>query len=106
MSEMRTSRIAFVGSGVMAEVMISGMLSQGATEPGRIWASGPREDRAAQLRDAYGINAGTDNLEAVSNADIVVLSVKPQTLPKVLPEIRKAIREGHLVMSIIAGNEA
>jgi pyrroline-5-carboxylate reductase len=33
----------------------------------------------------------------------VVLSVKPQTLPKVLPEIRKGIREGHLVMSIIAG---
>ena len=103
MSEMRTSRIAFVGSGVMAEVMISGMLSQGATEPGRIWASGPREERAAQLRDTYGIHAGTDNLEAVGNADIVVLSVKPQTLPKVLPEIRKGIREGHLVMSIIAG---
>lgn len=95
--------IAFVGSGVMAEVMISGLLSQGGTEPDRIWASGPREDRAAELRQAYGIHATTDNLEAVANADLVVLSVKPQTLPKVLPEVRKGIREGHLVMSIIAG---
>lgn len=95
--------IAFVGSGVMAEVMISGLLSQGGTEPDRIWASGPREERAAELRQAYGIHATTDNLEAVANADLLVLSVKPQTLPKVLPEVRKGIREGHLVMSIIAG---
>lgn len=98
-----TAGIAFVGSGVMAEVMISGLLSQGGTEPERIWASGPRDERAAELREAYGIHTTTDNLEAVANADLVVLSVKPQTLPKVLPEIRKGIREGHLVMSIIAG---
>ncbi len=103
MSDLRSSRIAFVGSGVMAEVMISGMLSLGDADPGRIWASGPREERAAHLRETYGIHAGTDNLEAVGNADIVVLSVKPQTLPKVLPEIRKGIQEHHLVLSIIAG---
>lgn len=100
---MSASNIAFVGSGVMAEVMISGLLSQGGAEPDRIWASGPREERAAELRQAYGIRATTDNLEAVANADLVVLSVKPQTLHKVLPEVRKGIREGHLVMSIIAG---
>jgi pyrroline-5-carboxylate reductase len=98
-----SSGIAFVGSGVMAEVMISGLLSQGGMEPDRIWASGPRAERAEELRQAYGIHATLDNLEAVANADLVVLSVKPQTLPKVLPEIRKGIREGHLVMSIIAG---
>ena len=91
MTDLRSSRIAFVGSGVMAEVMISGLLSQGATEPERIWASGPREERAVQLREAYGIHASTDNLEAVANADLVVLSVKPQTLAKVLPEIAKGI---------------
>ena len=52
-----------------------GLLSQGATDPERIWASGPREERALQLREAYGIHASTDNLEAVANADLVVLSV-------------------------------
>ncbi|HWM93145.1 MAG TPA: pyrroline-5-carboxylate reductase [Thermoanaerobaculia bacterium] len=103
MSDLRTSRIAFVGSGVMAEVMISGLLTQEGADPGRIWASGPRAERAAQLRETYGVHGTTDNLEAVSNAELVVLSVKPQTLPKVLPEIREAIRERHLVLSIIAG---
>jgi pyrroline-5-carboxylate reductase len=103
MSDLNSSRIAFVGSGVMAEVMISGLLSQGTAEPDRIWASGPRGERSQQLQDLYGIHGTTDNLEAVANADLVVLSVKPQTLPKVLPEIRKGIRKRHLVLSIIAG---
>lgn len=103
MTQKQGSRIAFVGSGVMAEVMISGLLSRQVREPDEIWASGPREERAAELREAYGIHATTDNLEAVSHGDIVVLAVKPQTLAKLLREIQRGIRQKHLVMSIIAG---
>jgi pyrroline-5-carboxylate reductase len=87
----------------MAEVMISGLLTRAVTAPDRIWASGPRQERADALRERYGIQAITDNREAVRNAEIVVLAVKPQTLAKVLREIREGIRPGHLVLSIIAG---
>ena len=96
-------RIAFIGSGVMAEVMINGLLTRGVTAPDRIWAAGPRQERAEQLLAAYGVRATTNNVEAAENADIVVLSVKPQTLAKVLKQIRSSIRQEHLVMSIIAG---
>ena len=96
-------RIAFVGSGVMAEVMINGLLTRGVTSPDRIFAAGPRQERAEQLLATYGVQATTDNVEAAENADIVVLSVKPQTLAKVLKQIRPSIRQEHLVMSIIAG---
>lgn len=100
---METQRIAFVGSGVMAEVMIKGLLTRGVISPDRIWAAGPRQERADQLIASYGVRGTTDNLEAVASADIVVLSVKPQTLAKVLKQIRGGIRHEHLVMSIIAG---
>jgi pyrroline-5-carboxylate reductase len=100
---METQRIAFVGSGVMAEVMINGLLTRQVVAPERIWASGPRQERAEQLRERYGIRATTDNLEVVENAEILVLAVKPQSLAKVLRQIRGAIRHEHLVMSIIAG---
>ena len=100
---MEGQRIAFVGSGVMAEVMINGLLTRGVTSPERIFAAGPREERAEQLVATYGVRATTDNVEAAENADIVVLSVKPQTLAKVLKQIRPSIRQEHLVMSIIAG---
>jgi pyrroline-5-carboxylate reductase len=98
-----TPRIGFVGSGVMAEVMIEGLLTRQLVAPGEIWAAGPRPERAEQLAARYGIQATTDNLEAVAGADLVVLSVKPQTLSKVLCQIRGAIRQEQLVLSIIAG---
>ena len=100
---MEGQRIAFIGSGVMAEVMINGLLTRNVTSPDRIFAAGPRPERAEQLIATYGVRAGTNNVEAAENADIVVLSVKPQTLAKVLRQIRKSIRQEHLVMSVIAG---
>ena len=100
---MNQQHIAFVGSGVMAEVMIKGLLSLGMTPPDHIWAAGPRDERARLLSETYGVHGTTDNLEAVRRADLVVLSVKPQTLAKVLRQIRPAIRRDHLVVSIVAG---
>jgi len=96
-------RIGFVGSGVMAGVMIDGLLTRQLVAPGDIWAAGPRHERADQLAARYGIHATTDNLEAVEQADLVVLSVKPQILAKVLHQLRAAIRHEQLVVSIVAG---
>lgn len=96
-------RIAFIGSGVMAEVLINGLLTREMTAPERIWAAGPRRERADHLFATYGVRGTTDNLVAVENADLIVLSVKPQTLAKVLKQIRPKIRHEHMVMSIIAG---
>ncbi|MEO6196019.1 MAG: pyrroline-5-carboxylate reductase [Thermoanaerobaculia bacterium] len=97
------TRIAFVGSGVMAEVMIRGLLTHELAAPGRIWAAGPRPERAAQLAGTYAIHGTTDSLEAIDNAGLVVLAVKPVTLAKVLTQIRGSLRPDHVVMSIVAG---
>lgn len=95
--------IAFIGAGAMAEAMISGLLSQKLIEPKRIVASGPRPERGEFLRRNYGVQVTTDNAAAVEGADVVVLAVKPQILPHVLPELKGRIPSGSLVLSIIAG---
>lgn len=100
---MENQRIAFVGSGVMAEVMITGLLSREGSRPDQIWAAGPRAARAEDLHARYGVNGTTDNLAAIANADLVVLAVKPQSLAEVLPALRPAIRHEQVVLSIIAG---
>ncbi|HVT61237.1 MAG TPA: pyrroline-5-carboxylate reductase [Thermoanaerobaculia bacterium] len=99
----KTPRIGFIGSGVMADVMINGLLTRQVIAPADIWAAGPRAERGEALAARYGIHVTTDNPEAVEAAEIVILSVKPQTLAKVLPQIRGSIRHEQLVMSIIAG---
>jgi pyrroline-5-carboxylate reductase len=100
---MADRKIAFVGSGGMAEAMIDGLLGGGGARPERVWASGPRAARAAELHARYGIHATTDNREAIANADLVVLAVKPQSLAEVLPAIRPALHAGQVVISIVAG---
>ncbi len=103
MSEPQFPAIAFVGSGAMAEVMIKGLLGRDMAAPARIWAAGPRPERAAALAERYGIHGTTDSLAAVAAGEIVVLAVKPQTLAKVLKQLRGRIRPDHLVLSIVAG---
>ncbi len=96
-------KIAFVGPGVMAEAMIAGLLRQQVAEAGALTAAGPRLERLEELHTRYDIAFNTDNAAAVNNADVVVLSVKPQRLDKVLAGLRGAIRPDALVLSIVAG---
>ena len=95
--------IAFIGSGVMAEAMIKGLLRQGLVTPGQIVASGPRPERGQELFDRYDVHTTTDNVEAASGADVVVLSVKPQVLCRVLEELGGHVDSKALVFSIVAG---
>jgi pyrroline-5-carboxylate reductase len=95
--------IAFIGSGIMAEAMIKGLLREGLVAPGRITASGPRPERSQELDDRYSIASTTDNVEAARGADVVVLSVKPQVLCRVLEELTDHVAPQALVLSIVAG---
>jgi pyrroline-5-carboxylate reductase len=98
-----TSRtIGFVGAGNMAEAMLRGLLRGKDFTPAQVSASGPREERVRELREKYGINATTDN-HVPASAEIVVLSVKPQIMSRVLNEIAGTISPDALVISIAAG---
>lgn len=95
--------LAFVGSGTMAEAMVKGLLDRALIDPDHIIASGPRQERGEALTTRFGIRATTDNREAVREAGIVVLSIKPQVLRAVLKELAGVTRPDALVLSIVAG---
>ena len=96
-------KITFIGPGVMAEAMIAGLIRQEVAEPDMLLASGPREERVADLTSRYGIRALTDNAAAAREGDVVVLSVKPQRLDAVLEGLRGSIKSEALILSIVAG---
>jgi pyrroline-5-carboxylate reductase len=95
--------IAFIGSGVMAEAMIKGLLREALVTPAQIVASGPRPGRGQELFDRYGVCTTTDNVEAAQGAQVVVLSVKPQVLCRVLEDLVGHVSSEALVLSIVAG---
>lgn len=98
-----TAKIAIIGPGAMAEAIIAGLLRKEITTPDKILAAGPRKERVDELHNRYGICPFTDNRAAASQADIVILSVKPQRLANVLPGLAGSIPGHALVLSIIAG---
>ncbi len=97
------TRVAFIGSGVMAEAMIKGLLNKGLIPPGQIVAADTRSERVEELARMYGLVGTTHNDEAAAKADVVVLSVKPQVLGEVMPDVRHGTHSSKLVLSIIAG---
>lgn len=95
--------LGFVGAGVMAEVMIAGLLEEGILPPIHILASDRREARLADLNERYSIRTTTDNAAVAAEADVLVLAVKPQNLRHVLPELQGRVAPEAIVLSIIAG---
>lgn len=95
--------VSFIGSGVMAEAMIKGLINKNLLTPEQIVATDVRPQRGAALVERYGLHFTLDNGEAAEKADILVLSVKPQVLPAVMPEVRRGAHSAALILSIAAG---
>jgi pyrroline-5-carboxylate reductase len=98
-----SDQIAFIGAGNMAGALIGGLLADGIP-PARLTATDCSAEKCRALSAATGIRTLQDNREAVADAGIVVLAVKPQVLHEVVTEIAESIREHQpLVISIAAG---
>jgi pyrroline-5-carboxylate reductase len=95
--------IALIGPGIMGEAIIAGLLRKNITLPEKISASGPHQERCEELQSRYGINPFTDNVKSCQDAEIIILSVKPQRLERVLAGLKGNIRSDSLVLSIVAG---
>jgi pyrroline-5-carboxylate reductase len=95
--------IAFLGAGNMAEALIKGLLRAGTAKPESLIATGRRADRLELLHSTYGVRTTLDNMAAVREADVVVLSVKPQALDKVLIQVAPVVDPHKLVISVAAG---
>jgi pyrroline-5-carboxylate reductase len=102
-SRLKGTTIATVGTGVMAEAIITGLLAGGHVEAAQIVASDPRAERREALDAGHGVRVTASNSEAVEAADVIVLAIKPQMLLKVGREISAVLRPDQLVISILAG---
>lgn len=98
-----TQTIGFLGTGNMAEALIKGLIAAGVVDPTQIHGSDPRRERADEMKTRYAIHATTHNADVVRHAEIVILSMKPQILPKVLEEVAPHLKPSALVISIAAG---
>jgi len=107
-NNLTNTKLAFIGCGVMAEAMITGLLRKKLVAPEQITASHPRANRRGDLTAKYGIKVFESNTGAVEKIredvnSIVALCVKPQRLNGVLLELKEAVAPNQIVLSIVAG---
>jgi pyrroline-5-carboxylate reductase len=96
-------RFAFLGGGNMAEALLKGLLSGLKVAPAHILATDIIPQRLQYLHTTYGVGTSTDNPQAVRDHDVIILAVKPQTMPAVLETITPVVTRDKLVISIAAG---
>ena len=96
-------KITIIGGGAMGEAIIRGILAKGSLSPQDISVCDIDASRLDTLKKTYKVKTGRDYSSAIKDAGLVVLAVKPQTLPTLLPELKGKIDKGQLVLSIIAG---
>ena len=96
-------KVAFIGSGVMAEAMINGMLAHHLLEPQHIACADPLPRRGTELQERFGVRTSTVNADVVEGADVIVMSIKPQMLHEVMVGLKGRVHASQLVLSIMAG---
>ncbi|MUN53676.1 pyrroline-5-carboxylate reductase [Kocuria koreensis] len=105
--------ITFLGTGSMNGSIMSGLLA-GGTAPERVRATTRSAASARKLKESLPedqrdvtVYSGEDNesanLDAVKDADVVLLGVKPKGILDLAAEIKDALADDALVISVAAG---
>ena len=87
----------------MAEAIMRGVIDAHVAEPGDVSIGEPRAERRDYMTQQFGVAAHQDNLEAAHDADLVVLSIKPQDLHVVFDQLGSRLSDNQAVVSIVAG---
>lgn len=101
---MNDNTVAFIGAGNMARCIIGGMVKTGYPAA-NIIAANPSQPKLDALAADFGIEVTQDNLLAVTKADVIVLSVKPQFMADVCQSLIAAVPEiaEKLFVTVAAG---
>jgi len=100
----RVRKLALIGAGKLGEALLSGILGSQLIPVASVEATVAEADRprADYLKEIYGVKAHTNNVQAVSGADLVLICLKPQQVKGVLHEIKKYLRNDAVLISVAA----
>lgn len=97
------TRIAFIGGGNMARSLIGGLLKTGISASS-ITVADPQAASRDSLGHEFGVTAFADNRQAIADAEVIVLAIKPQIMPKIQADLRDTLQRNRpLLISIAAG---
>ncbi|MGA2003032.1 MAG: pyrroline-5-carboxylate reductase [Terriglobales bacterium] len=98
----RRNKVAILGSGKLGTILLQSLLRDGLLKASETWVTVAHSEKARALKDKFKVHAGITNREAVRDADIVFVCVKPQVVADVVREIRDEVTREQLIISVAA----
>ncbi len=95
-------RVAVLGAGKMGGILLQAFLKQNLFAPAQICATVAHEERAVALSTQWGVDVTTNNLEAVRNADLILIGVKPFQVPDLVKAIKPGLKKSATIVSFAA----
>ncbi|MFA7173425.1 MAG: pyrroline-5-carboxylate reductase [Kiritimatiellia bacterium] len=98
-------KFGFLGSGKMAEAILSGMLQSELANPDEVIACDTSAKRCERINSEYAVDTASCATEMIPSCDVIILAVKPQVVEEVLVAVRDLFTEEQLLISIVAGKK-
>jgi pyrroline-5-carboxylate reductase len=95
-------RVAVLGAGKMGGILLQAFLKENLFAADRIHATVSHAERALALSTQWGVDVSTNNLEAVRQADLILVGVKPFQVPELIAEIKPALTPDKTLVSFAA----
>ncbi|MBI3620965.1 MAG: pyrroline-5-carboxylate reductase [Nitrospirae bacterium] len=99
----KSMRLGIIGCGQMGEALLRGMLTAKLVTPDRVLATDLAEERMKTIVQRYGIHGMRDGRAVAKGADVLLLAVKPQGVNELFAQLRGAVSDRMLVISVITG---
>ena len=96
-------RVGFIGCGNMGQAMMAGMLDSAKVLAKDIVVSDKMAAAKENVGKKYGVVTADSNTEVIAGADVIFLAVKPQFFEEVLAEIKGAVTDEKILVSIAPG---
>ena len=100
---MNNVKIAIIGAGNMGASLVGGLIANHHSSS-HIWMTDTDQNKLLHLKKQFNIQTTQNNLDAVNQADVIILAVKPQIFASVAKELAASIQQQKpLIISIAAG---
>ena len=96
-------KLGIIGAGNMGSSILKGVTASNFLENKNIAIFDLNKEKIEELSKEYGVKKAENENELAKESDILILSVKPNIIPKVLDKIKDDLSEKTIVLSIAAG---
>lgn len=101
-SSLSKTRVAVIGAGKIGTILLQPLLRQGLLDKSLVHATVQHAERTKMLSKELGVKVSTDNVQAVGDADVVLICVKPQLVGGVMEQISSVASPKKLFISVAA----